>query len=54
VQNLLAQKMYVVPMQYGAASAYYAYQPWVQNATVHQSIAQGWPEEDLTYWWSNK
>jgi len=54
VQNLLAQKMYVVPMQYGAAPAYYAYQPWVQNATVHQSIAQGWPTEDLTYYWSNK
>ncbi|HEX7103175.1 MAG TPA: ABC transporter substrate-binding protein [Nitrolancea sp.] len=54
VQNLLAEKMYVIPMQFGAASAYYAYQPWVQNSTVYQSFAQGWPSEDLPYYWSNK
>jgi peptide/nickel transport system substrate-binding protein len=54
IQNVLAQKMYVVPMQYGAATTYYAYQPWVQNATDYQSIAQGWPTEDLMYYWSNK
>lgn len=54
IQNELATKMYLVPMQYGAASQYYAYQPWVQNALQYQSLAQGWPTEDLPSYWSNK
>ncbi len=54
IQNELAEKMYVVPMQYGAASSYYAYQPWVQNAMAYQTLAQGWPSENLPHYWSNK
>ena len=53
-QNLVGRKMYVVPMQYGAAPQYVVYQPWVRNAIEYQTIAQGGATENLTYYWSAK
>jgi hypothetical protein len=46
--------MYVVPMQFGAAPTFIAYQPHVQNALDYQSLAQGGPAENLPHYWSNK
>jgi peptide/nickel transport system substrate-binding protein len=54
LQNELAEKMYIVPMQYGAASTFVAYQPHVQNALTHQTLAQGGPAENLAHYWSTQ
>jgi peptide/nickel transport system substrate-binding protein len=53
-QNLAGRKMYIVPMQYGAAPTYVAYQPWVENALDYQTFAQGGATEALPFWWSNR
>lgn len=53
-QNMAGKKMYIVPMQYGAAPTFLAYQPWVQNALVYQTFAQGGATENLPHWWTNR
>jgi ABC-type transport system substrate-binding protein len=54
LQNELAEKMYVVPMQYGAASTFFAYQSHVQDALAYQTLAQGGPAENLPNYWSSQ
>jgi ABC-type transport system substrate-binding protein len=54
LQNDLGAKMYVVPMQYGAAPTFIAYHAHVQNALDYQSLAQGGPAENLPRFWSAK
>jgi ABC-type transport system substrate-binding protein len=54
LQNELGTKMYIVPMQFGAAPTFIAYQPYVQNALDYQTLAQGGPAENLPYYWTNK
>jgi dipeptide transport system substrate-binding protein len=54
LQNELGTKMYVVPMQYGAAPTFIAYQPYVRNALDFQTLAQGGPAENLPRYWSTK
>jgi ABC-type transport system substrate-binding protein len=54
LQNELGSKMYVVPMQYGAAPTFIAYQAYVQNALDYQTLAQGGPAETIPHLWSNK
>ncbi len=54
LQNELGGKMYVVPMQYGAAPTFIAYQPHVRNALDYQTLAQGGPAENLPHYWSSK
>jgi peptide/nickel transport system substrate-binding protein len=53
-QNAANKKMYVVPMVFGAAPTYVAYQPWVKNALVYQTFAQGGPTENLPHYWLDK
>jgi ABC-type transport system substrate-binding protein len=53
-QNLVNKRMFVVPMVYGAAPTFVAYQPWIQNALDYQTFAQGGPTESVPHWWSNK
>ena len=53
-QNATSKKMYVVPMVYGAAPTFIAYQPWVMNALDYQTFAQGGPTENLPHYWLNK
>jgi ABC-type transport system substrate-binding protein len=54
LQNELGEKMYVVPMQYGAAPTFIAYQSYVQNALTYQTLAQGGPAENLPHFWTSK
>jgi peptide/nickel transport system substrate-binding protein len=54
LQNELGAKMYVVPMQFGAAPTFIAYQPHVQNVFDYQTLAQGGPAENLPHYWSSK
>lgn len=54
VQTLLSTKAYVLPMPYGSAPTYVAYQPWVKNAMEYQTFAQGGPTETLTHWWYDR
>jgi ABC-type transport system substrate-binding protein len=54
LQNELGEKMYVVPMQYGAAPSFIAYQPYVRNALDYQTLAQGGATENLPHYWSNR
>jgi ABC-type transport system substrate-binding protein len=54
LQNELAEKMYLVPMQYGAASTFIAYQPHVKDALAYQTLAQGGPAENLPNYWSSQ
>jgi ABC-type transport system substrate-binding protein len=54
LQNELGSKMYIVPMQYGAAPTFIAYQPHVRNAVDYQTLAQGGPAENLPRYWSSK
>lgn len=53
-QNLVNKKMYVVPMAYGGAPTFVAYQPWMQNVLDFQTFAQGGPTESVPHWWTNK
>jgi peptide/nickel transport system substrate-binding protein len=54
LQNELGQKMYIVPMQYGAAPTFIAFQSHIQNALDYQTLAQGGPAENLPHYWSSK
>lgn len=53
-QNVASAKMYVIPMVYGAAPTFVAYQPWVMNALDYQTFAQGGPTENLPHYWLNR
>jgi len=53
-QNLINKQMYVVPMVYGAAPTFVAYQPWMENVLDFQTFAQGGPTEIVPHWWSSK
>jgi peptide/nickel transport system substrate-binding protein len=53
-QNITSKKMYVVPMVFGGAPTYVAYQPWVKNALDFQTFAQGGPTENLPHYWLDK
>lgn len=54
LQNELGTKMYIVPMQYGAAPTFIAYQPYIQNALDYQTLAQGGPTENFPHYWSSQ
>ena len=51
LQNLLAQKMYYVPMQAGAAPAVSAYQPHMRNVIEYNVWEAGANEPN---WWIEK
>ncbi len=54
LQSELGEKMYVVPMQYGAAPSFIAYQPYVKHALDYQTLAQGGAAENLPHYWSDR
>ena len=54
LQRLASQKMYYVPGQWGAGTAWGTYQPWTMNAINFQTKQYGGGTETAPYRWKNK
>ena len=53
IQRKNAEKMYYVPSQYGAATVWEGFQPYIKNVR-YQSIGYGFGAEEIPYRWSDK
>ena len=54
VQNDIDEAMFIVPMEFGAAPSFVAYQPYMRNVLQYQSLGQGGATENLPSYWSSR
>ncbi len=54
IQQVNAQHMYYIPMQYGAGTTWAAYQPWMKNSMEFHTTGYGGATEVTPYIWKNK
>ncbi len=54
VQNDIDEAMFIIPMEFGAAPSFVAYQPYMRNVLQYQSLGQGGATENLPSYWSSR